>query len=78
MSELWPLGSLTVLDLERTQVGDESIESLAKLQSLHELYVADTQFTEVGINRLRGELPGATVFTKVVDRKGREGAALMR
>jgi len=61
VGEIRRLKKLLHLDLSQTQVSDECIPDLLELESLRTLLIIDTDISEKGARRLRGELPNCTV-----------------
>ena len=55
------LHRLTWLNLERTRITDEAIDSLSTLTHLKWLSVRDTQVTAEGVLRLAEALPGVAI-----------------
>ena len=51
----------TWLSLQQTQIGDGAVEHLARLKSLEELDVSQTQVSPQGLTRLRELLPTAKI-----------------
>lgn len=62
--------SLEVLFLNRSDIGDRTLESLAELDSLQRLHISETLVTEQGIDRLRSLRPEMKIVADPLTRRG--------
>ncbi|WP_158965398.1 c-type cytochrome domain-containing protein [Paraglaciecola sp. L3A3] len=66
LAPLSRLNKLQVLNLFNTKVGDESAKTLVQISSLKKLYLANTDYTEQGLNMLEAQLSHTKIYHSVV------------